>query len=413
MNPHQFPQVYHGSVKEVWSPLQWKGHSESPIAVFDYTDAFSVFDWGKMPDLISLKGESLATVAADLFERIQNPMTWQEFSRSSEALALRKASRFGAAFNEWGERLKQDGLKTHYLGTIPARMDLFAPALQIEPENLSVEQGPVKRLAVQAVQIVKPQWNTVMGRSVPDYAPVRAGSRPQLIPLEVIFRFSCPPGGSLPERIKKGGEVPIGLFDSAPGVGQTWDFPLLEMFSKLEPSDRPLSLSEALAISGILPSQLEELLIQTAWVAGYLRAICSRAGLELADGKLEWAVSAGDSANPAGSCFLVDAIGPDELRILKGDIQLSKEFIRDFYRDSVWYQSVAEAKQRATQQGYADWKRAVKESPPLMPARLKEAVSQMYRCLTHSLSGKTWFKNTWDLETLVTELKALRTWGGQ
>jgi phosphoribosylaminoimidazole-succinocarboxamide synthase len=65
-----------------------------------------------------------------------------------------------------------------------------------------------------------------------------------------------------------------------------------------------------------------------------------------------------------GGIFLVDAIGPDELRILKDGVQLSKEFLRTFYRGTDWYGQVNQAKKQAKEQGVADWKRLVPQPPP-------------------------------------------------
>ena len=96
-------------------PVQIKGLS-TPGVTFDYTDAYSVFDWGKMPDALTDKGASLAMIAADWFEKLERADTWKEFSKSQDALALRSGNRFGSAFNELGEQLQKEGLRTHYLG---------------------------------------------------------------------------------------------------------------------------------------------------------------------------------------------------------------------------------------------------------------------------------------------------------
>src|SRR6185312_16045357 len=105
-----------------------------------------------------------------------------------------------------------------------------------------------------------------------------------------------------------------------------------------------LSFGEAVAISGITPEYLQEILFRTAWVAGWVKSVCTRAGLELADGKLEWALD-------RDGLVLVDAIGPDELRILRGGTQLSKEFLRTHYRSTPWYGAVVQAKREANQRG--------------------------------------------------------------
>src|SRR6185437_2052522 len=105
------PLLYKGSVKEVRGPVQLPGQANA--VVFEYTDAYSVFDWGKMPDALTGKGASLAVIASDWFEKLARAETWREFSKSSDALSLRRANRFGAAFNELGEVLQSEGMRTH------------------------------------------------------------------------------------------------------------------------------------------------------------------------------------------------------------------------------------------------------------------------------------------------------------
>ena len=386
------PVIYEGSVKNLLGPVDISG---SKAVIFDYTDAFSVFDWGRMPDALPKKGEALALLAADWFEKLEKPVSWVEFSKSPQALGLRKSNRFGAAFIELGEMLQQEGLKTHYLGALNEGEDRARP--------LSDIRAPIKKIAVKQVSAVRPTSSQVMGRNVSDYSKTRMSAAPRLVPLEVVFRFSCPAGSSILERVAKDPHylASIGFGDSKIAAGEKWDFPILELFTKLETSDRPVSLSEGLAISGISGPQLQEVLFKTAWIAGYLRYVCARAGLELADGKLEWAVS------QHGEVFLADAIGPDELRLLGDGVQLSKEFLRNFYRATPWFESITKAKEIARSQGSADWKRNVTVSAPALSSQYKEAASQLYMALTNQLTERTWFPQAWDMKKVISEIKKL------
>jgi phosphoribosylaminoimidazole-succinocarboxamide synthase len=391
--------LYRGSVKDVRGPLRaLTPRGEREGVVFEYTDAYSVFDWGRMPDLLPRKGEALCALAASLFERIENPETWREFSRSAVALALRKSNPFGSAFNELGERLQRTGLRTHYLGILSQGKALLTKDVQTSSRELFVRQ----------VSVVKPELVNVLGRSVPDYGPTIGAPPPRLVPLEVIFRFGCPPGSSLLERAEKdpGYLASLGYSGLDLRPGARWEFPVLEVFTKLESSDRPLPLSEGLAISGLTGEELQELLLKTAWLAGWLKWVASEAGLELADGKLEWGLDAsGAGAQSASdSIFLVDAIGPDELRLLKGDTQLSKEFLRTHYRDTPWFEHVIRAKKDAKQHGSAEWKRLVTEGPPALPAAKREAAAQLYLSLANALSGRKWFSDAWPIERVAAEL---------
>lgn len=396
------PLLYRGSVKDLMGPVQITPQTQGLI--FDYSDAFSVFDWGRLTDLLPRKGEALAVLAAEIFEKLEKPETWREFSRSPEALALRKGNRFGAVFNEIGEELQAGGLRTHYLGVLdgPSAQSGTQPA--IRAQKLAEVHAPIRRLVVRQVSAVKPHLTSVLGRSLPDYYPTRTSPLPRLVPLEVVFRLSCPEGSSLFERVSRdpGYMASLGFPDAQVDGNVRWDFPVLELFTKLESSDRPVSLPEALAISGLSAGQLQEVLLKTAWVAGLLKYWCAKLGLELADGKLEWALG------EDGKCFLVDAIGPDELRILKDGIQLSKEFLRGFYRPSAWYESVEKAKAQAKRVGASDWKKWVPEAPPTLSSQYRELAIQVYLSLANELSGRKWFADAFGLKHVVEELKILK-----
>ena len=384
--------LYRGSVKDVLGPLTLPGGQVG--VAFEYSDAFSVFDWGRMPDLLASKGEALAVLAAHFFEKIEDPETWREFSKTPEALELRRANRFGTEFIELGEKLQKEGLRTHYAG--------IAHSPRSEPMSCLKSPHPVRYLVVKQVQIEKPVMGTILGRSVPTYsqglvAPAR------LIPLEVVFRFKCPPGSSLVDRVAQDPSylVTRGFNVTKVDEHSLWNFPLLELFTKLESSDRPVGLSEALAISGVTAASLNEVLFKTAWVSALLRHFCAKKHLDLADGKLEWATT------KDGQVLLVDAIGPDELRILKNGIQLSKEFLRGFYRNTPWYEMVSLAKKRAEVSGISDWKKTVTLQPPVLHARYREVANNLYPSMTNHLTGRRWFEGAWELDRVIQNIEEL------
>lgn len=381
------PALYKGSVKDVLGPVEAAGHES---VVFRYTDAFSVFDWGRMPDSLEGKGTALTILAAELMERLQRPEEWKEFSKTPEANALRKAvpPGVGTSFNEIGEKLKMEGLATHYLGVLEEKdIGGLETVQKVEPRKISSLTKPSRYLVGRRVQVITPHDVRLLGRPVADYRAVAAAPGPKLVPLEVVFRFSCPAGSSYRER--SGG-------DDGP-----WDFPVLEMFTKLESVDRLVPWSEALAISGLGASRLQEILLRTAWVAAFLRSLASQAGLELADGKLEW----GQGAD--GEVFLVDAIGPDELRLSRGGVSLSKEFLREFYRSTDWYGAM----KRAKASGVPDWKLKTGMDPPRLPPDEKVLATQIYLSLTNVLTGKRWFPHAWDIGKIIEALRRVEKFG--
>ena len=75
-NPSSYPVIYRGSVKDLRGPIQMTRADLAQAVsgvVFDYSEAYSVFDWGRMPDLLPKKGAALALIAADWFEKLERP----------------------------------------------------------------------------------------------------------------------------------------------------------------------------------------------------------------------------------------------------------------------------------------------------------------------------------------------------
>ncbi|MBC7370926.1 MAG: hypothetical protein H7326_05135 [Bdellovibrionaceae bacterium] len=314
--------LYEGSVKRIYSA---GASSDSDTSlVFEFTDDYSVFDWGKMPDTIPNKGEALAQLTAAIYARLENPKEWQIFAKN---------------FKNVPESLQQSGLLTHFKGFDDDRS-----------------------LLVQKINIHRPQKMTEKGREY--YIYPQKLSAPFLIPLEVVFRFEVGAGSSLSKRHPE--------FKS----GQKFQTPYVEMFTKLEEKDRPLSEDEAMIMSGLLPEQYQEMRAKTALVAEILKFWFGQKDISLIDGKLEWGLT------EKGEVMLVDAIGPDEMRLEKNRVQLSKEVLRDFYRKTSWFEELEHAKDH----NITNWKSQISEPPPL-PADLKSLVSQMYQSLVDEVMG--------------------------
>ena len=143
--------IYTGSVKNIYQA------DDPALLWFEYTDDFSVFDWGKMPDPIPGKGESLARLGEWFFERLSDPGQWKALG------------------------LKDDGEVARWL-----------------PMAHHFQKREGNRMLVRKVDIPGLVADTVGGNLVYDY-----GFPPQprqLIPLEVLFRFGVPAGSSLLQR---------------------------------------------------------------------------------------------------------------------------------------------------------------------------------------------------------------------
>ena len=334
--------VYEGSVKRVFAPSNDAQH-----LWFQFTDDYSVFDWGKMPDTLHNKGLALTLLGAFFFEQ-----------------------------------LEKRGIRTHF-------------------KRLVTEDG-IKYLEVLKADVFRPQQISVFGQAVYAYPIIPASSRTRLIPLEVVFRFGLPAGSSLRARLEKDPTYlrQLGL-EEMPGDDGKFPRPVIEFFTKLEPKDRLLSVSEALSISGLRPEQFHRLCQQTVTAAGAVKDIFEAKGIELWDGKFEFIIDADE-------ILLADSIGPDELRLLYKGVHLSKEIIREHYRDTAWEKALKKAQDIAKQKGREDWKEIcindLKQQPQPLPAEFKDKIDHLYGALTNHVCGEQLLASEPDLESLVESL---------
>lgn len=62
----QLKNIYTGSVKDIYQ--------KDDTLIFHFTNRYSIYDWGQMPDLIEQKGEALATTARLIYTMIADPI---------------------------------------------------------------------------------------------------------------------------------------------------------------------------------------------------------------------------------------------------------------------------------------------------------------------------------------------------
>jgi phosphoribosylamine--glycine ligase len=340
----ELPLLKRGSVKNLYTL------SDTEL-VFEFSDDFSVFDWGKMPDTVPEKGRSLLLLASYLFRELSHPASWQGFFRSSLA-----AETLGSDFEK-----------------LPARLAAIAPALRRELESVGLRScfrgtypkgGDPQGLIVEAFRGIPPkrvESGDVIGF---DYSGHPTNAPGTLIPLEVVFRHALTDKSSFFERNPETKLKP----------GHRFEVPLVEFFTKLEPTDRFIvSRDEACMVGRITPEKLPEMELRTVFLSLWLRRECELRSLELIDGKFEWGFDS------EGRISLADAIGPDELRLVEGTDRLSKEFLREYYRDSKWFAEIQELK-KAGRQG-PGWQKLVREPAPMLPKEGLARATSLYRKL--------------------------------
>ena len=356
--------IYEGSVKNLW-----KGPTEDTID-FEFTDAYSVFDWGRMPDSLPGKGAALAGIGAHFFQALATPGAWRDLL-SSDLEAL--TSFYGRRDAELAQMIEQQWVVLGREGMAHHLIDQPAP----------------NRLRVKRVNISPVRTLSLAGQSLYEYT---SGAFPRFIPLEVVFRFGMPEGSSLAERLTSEYAGQLG-FDRQPPVGSLFVAPIIEFFTKLESRDRFLTMQEALLISGLDRRSFRQLFVSNLLVAVFLKHEFQKIKLSLWDGKCEWAEFRGDSTGDVPTVItLVDSIGPDELR-LSDEIgsQISKEFLRCFYRETAWYEATKKAKKLASERGLSDWKVLMAElgfaQPPALDESTHSKAQKMYSDLLAALKA--------------------------
>ncbi|MBE8540619.1 phosphoribosylaminoimidazolesuccinocarboxamide synthase [Geoglobus acetivorans] len=319
-----------GSVKDL-TVIKKPEDDRTGIGRFLFSDRYSVFDYGEMPDLIENKGKALCLISAYFFEI-----------------------------------LEKDGISTHYIGLVEEE----------KAKRLDELDGAVNEMEVRLVRVVEPE-RTGSGY---DYSIFKNLNGNYLIPLEVIYRNSLPEGSSVFRRLRKGeiGPEDLGLTE-IPTPGSRLEKPVIDFSTKLEDTDRYLRRREALEISGLSEEEFEELAELAEKIDRIITEEVGKAGIENLDGKVEFAL------DENRKLMLVDAVGtPDECRFSFDGIEMSKEILRKFYRKTEWYRLVEKFKGEENWRGHAG-------KPPKLPEDLKNAVSEMYMSACNEITGMKFF----------------------
>ncbi|WP_413943195.1 phosphoribosylaminoimidazolesuccinocarboxamide synthase [Bdellovibrio sp. HCB-162] len=313
--------IYKGSVKDLYK-------NEAHL-VFQYSNRYSIFDWGEMPDEVPYKGEALASMAASFFEY-----------------------------------LAKKGIPSHFISSVAANA-----------------------IEVQSVNVLRPKW--IEGRY--DYSIYEDVPTNCLVPLEVIFRKHLGQGNSLEGRLKKNPDYleDLGL-ETIPSGEASFTPPLIEFSTKLESSDRYLTRQEIAEMEILSHEELRNLRTETQTVAMELDKLFASFGVKLWDGKLEYAFG---NKGPSGArtLLLVDSIGPDELRLTYEGLPLSKEFLRQLYRNTSWSDAVKKAKDLAQERKTQDWKsicaKELGETPKSLSKEQIEVSSLLYQALANEIAS--------------------------
>ncbi|PSQ28647.1 phosphoribosylaminoimidazolesuccinocarboxamide synthase [Halobacteriales archaeon SW_10_68_16] len=312
--------------------------SELGRGAFVFTDDYSVFDWGKMPDEIPDKGASLCTMGAFNFELLES-----------------------------------EGVPTHYRGVVVDGQE--------RPLDGVLDAGtPPREMAIDLTQVPDLPFED----GTYDYGAYHdaAGSN-YLIPLEIVFRNRVPVGSSLRKRSTPADH---GL-DVAAWPDEAVDLPeaVVEFSTKYEEQDRYLDRAEADRIAG--RADIEDLEAVAREVNRIVTDRAERAGMVHQDGKIE-------CLSHDGEIRVADVVGTfDENRFAYDGQQVSKEVIRQYHKRTQpeWVTAVSEAKERAKQEGIADWKALCECKPESLDGRVIETARDLYCAGTNAYTGRDVF----------------------
>jgi len=349
-----------GSVKDL-EVIQKPTRDVMGIGRFHFSDRYSVFDWGEMPDHIDGKGAALCLMAAYCFE--------------------------------W---LEDKGVETHYRGLVNKNGKVI---------TFEEIDAPTSIMEVNLVNVYKPETRVSHGKGAYDYSLFTPNLENFLIPLEIIYRNGLPEGSSVFKRLEQGKVTinDLGL-DHNPLPGERFAKPIFDVSTKLEETDRYVTWEEAKKIAGLTMQEVVAVKAVLSRVNGAISCIASHAGLENEDGKIELAF------NSERRLMIVDVVGTlDECRFTYNGLHVSKEVARQFYKKTEWYRDVEEAKKTAETQGVKDWKALCKSQPPKLDVQLKTIISEMYMAASNELPDRKLF----DAPRLAEVIKKYKEYMGE
>ncbi|PSP56073.1 phosphoribosylaminoimidazolesuccinocarboxamide synthase [Halobacteriales archaeon QS_1_67_19] len=317
---------------------------------FAFTDDYSVFDWGKMPDEIPDKGASLCAMGACNFELLES-----------------------------------EGVPTHYRGVVSDGAVVSLANADEPPTEMAIDLTQVPDLPRE-------------GRTYDYDAYHRAAGGNYLVPLEIVFRNSVPVGSSLRERTDPEHHG-LDFAEWPDGVVQLEE-PIVEFSTKYEESDRYLSRAEADRIAG--RADVETLEAAAREVNRIVTERAAAADLVHEDGKIE-------CLYVDGEIRVADVVGTfDENRFSFHGQQVSKEVLRQYHKRTQpeWVEAVEKTKAEAKERDRADWKALCDREPEPLDRAVVTAARDLYTAGTNAYVGRELFDAP-DLDEAVAEVREL------
>ncbi len=235
--------------------------------------------------------------------------------------------------------------------------------------NHYISEPSKDRMDVRRVQIIR------------DYSKIDGKTVNYLIPLEVICRHYA--AGSLMDRVKAGKITAEQLgFPKGHEVkyGEKLPRPFVEATTKLEETDRNLTTEEAKKMAGLTDAEYDEIVATTLKIDEIIAAEAAKRNLIHCDGKKEYAY------DKQRRLMVVDTFGTldedrwwDAEEYAKGNIvELSKEFVRQYYRETGYHKALYDAREKGLPE----------PDIPALPQEIIDRVSKLYVDMYERITGE-------------------------
>jgi phosphoribosylaminoimidazole-succinocarboxamide synthase len=293
---------------------------------------------GKVKDVYEVDARTLEFVFSDKIS---------VFDKIIPSLIPHKGETLCRSSAFWFQVARSNGIKTHFREFIPPN-----------------------RMRVHKAQVLKPSTLT---KKTTNY----------LVPLEVICRYYV--AGSLWDRIRSGVIKPSKLgFKGGKDIkyGDKLPEPFIEVTTKLETVDRLLTKAEAVKMAALSANEYKAIVDSALQIDEKIAEEVEKRDLIHVDGKKEFAF------DEDRELMVVDTFGTaDEDRwwdwsdYSKGEfVELSKELVRQYYREKGYYSKLTEARKQGT----------TEPKIPALPADRIKQISELYVDMFERITGESY-----------------------
>ncbi len=336
--------------------------------LFGFSDRYSVFDWGEMPDHIKNKGAALCMMSAYFFEELKK----MGIESSYAGLKI-------------GDDEKRYFVNKQFLNPSNEMWVKFVmkPELPARRVKEITEMDKKEYIGIAPIKNDEKIEEYVLY----DYSVYQQSPRNILIPLEVMYRNTLPKGSSVFDRLNKGTLTyqDLGL-DHMPVEGEKLPQPYFDVSTKIEDGDRYMKWNEAQRLSGLDNEELERIKALLNKGNKLITETMAPLGINNDDGKFEFGIS--PYRTYRREFMFVDVLGtPDECRFTMDGVQMSKEVARQWYRNNQpeWVKEVEEKK------GAEGWKGKMVNKPKHLPAEFLAIISDIYTSMANAVIGRNIF----------------------